>query len=250
MPVIWVVDPSLPVTVTTWSGPSAAPAVEHLDLAALAHRGDATDEAGDDLLLALLGHLEVDARRAGLDAELGGVGDVAVHGGRLEERLGRDAAPVEARAAEGVDLDEGHLHPGGRGVERSRVATRASTDDDEIELIGRRDHLFSASRSSARAAPNLLLTVAVGRQVDARSQRTRSSPRWYSRTRLDPASSARRNARVHGCSCTVVAPQWLPAVASASSTIAGDDEAERRRSPRRRRRRRSRRRPARPPAAR
>ena len=40
--------------------------------------------------LRCLGHGEVDGRR-GLDAELGGVGDVAVDRRRLEERLGRDA---------------------------------------------------------------------------------------------------------------------------------------------------------------
>ena len=86
-------------------GAEAADAVEHRDLAALAHRGDAADETVDDLLLAGLGDGEVDGRRAGLDAEVGGVGDVAVHGRRLEERLGRDAAAVEAGAAEGVHLD-------------------------------------------------------------------------------------------------------------------------------------------------
>ena len=56
---------------------------------------------------------------AGVDAELGGVGDVALHRGGLEERLGRDAAPVEARAAERILLDEGHVEAGAGGVERS-----------------------------------------------------------------------------------------------------------------------------------
>ena len=80
---------------------------------------------------------------AGLDAELGGVRDVAVHGRGLEERLGRDAATVEAGPAEGVALDHRDLDARRRGVQRGGVATGSSADDDEIELLGRRDHLFS-----------------------------------------------------------------------------------------------------------
>ena len=94
------------------TGTEPAGSVEHLDLAVLAHAGDAADQRVDDLLLALLGDREVDGRGAGLDAELAGVVDVPEHGSRLEERLGRDAPAVEARAAETVLLDECHLHPG------------------------------------------------------------------------------------------------------------------------------------------
>ena len=102
---------------------------------------DALDEAVDDLLLATLSHAEVDGGRARLDAELGGVGDVAVHRCGLEERLGGDAATVEAGPPEGVFLDDRHPHARRCGIERGAVATGASTDDDEIELIGRRNHL-------------------------------------------------------------------------------------------------------------
>ena len=99
-------------------GPEAADAVEHLDLAVLAHRPDAADESGDDLLLALLGHGEVDLRRARLDPEVGGVVDVAVHRGGLQERLGRDAPTVETGAAEGVLLHQRGLQSGRGGIER------------------------------------------------------------------------------------------------------------------------------------
>ena len=61
-------------------------------LRALHIERDAADEAGDDLLLARLGDGEVDRGRTGVDAEVGGVLDVALHRRRLEERLGRDAA--------------------------------------------------------------------------------------------------------------------------------------------------------------
>ena len=61
--------------------------------------------------------------------------DVALDGRRLEERLRRDAATVQAGAAERIFLDEGHLQAGGRGVQRGGIPTRATADDDEIERI-------------------------------------------------------------------------------------------------------------------
>ena len=90
---------------------------------------------------------------AGLDAELGGVGDVAVDGRRLEERLGRDAATVEARAAERVPLDHRDLHAGRGGVQRGGVPTGAAADDHEIELLGRRDHLSRSWRALGAVVP-------------------------------------------------------------------------------------------------
>src|SRR5690606_21127486 len=81
------------------TGPERPGAVEHLDLAALAHRRDATDEAVDDLALALLGDREIDDGVTGVDAEVGRVVDVTLHRSRLEERLGGDAPSVETGAA-------------------------------------------------------------------------------------------------------------------------------------------------------
>jgi hypothetical protein len=117
------------------AGTERSDAVEHLDLAAFAHRGDAADEPGDDLLLAGLGDGEVDRRCARPDAEVGAVLDVALDGGRLEERLGRDAPTVEAGTSEGVLLDEGDLQAGRRRVERRGVPAGAASDDDEIERV-------------------------------------------------------------------------------------------------------------------
>ena len=114
--------------------------VEDLDVAALAHGGDTADESGDDLLLALLGDREVHRRRTRLDAEVGAVFDVAFDRRRLQERFGRDTPPVETGTAQGVLLDEGHLHAGGCGVQRGGVPARATTDDDEIERISHGRH--------------------------------------------------------------------------------------------------------------
>ena len=55
VPVISVVPPSFERHRDGAVGAEPPDAVEHLDLAVLAHRRDAADESGDDLLLALSG---------------------------------------------------------------------------------------------------------------------------------------------------------------------------------------------------
>ena len=115
-------------------GAERADAVEDRDLLRLHEADEALDDAVDDLLLASLRGDEVDDRRAGLDAELGRVGDVALHGGGLEERLRRDAATVEARAAHLGLLDDGDVEPGRRGVQRRAVSAGTTADDDEVEF--------------------------------------------------------------------------------------------------------------------
>ena len=120
--------------------------VEHLDLAALAHRRNPADETGDDLLLALLGDGEVDGRGARLDAEVGAVLDVTLDRRGLEKRLGRDASPVQTGTTERVLLDQGDLETGRGGVERSGVAARPATDDDDIERITHPLHRIAPTR--------------------------------------------------------------------------------------------------------
>ena len=77
-------------------------------------------------------------RSAGLDAEVGRVVDVALHGRGLEERLRRDAAAVQAGAAERVHLDQGHLEPGRCAVQRSAVTAGSATDHHQVELVTHR----------------------------------------------------------------------------------------------------------------
>ena len=74
-----------------------------------------------------------------VDAEVLGVADALGEGGRLEERLGRDAAAVEARAADLVLVDEGDLEAELGGPEGGRVAAGAGAEDDEVEVVGRAD---------------------------------------------------------------------------------------------------------------
>src|SRR5439155_26050174 len=91
----------------------------------------------DDLLLSGLAGGEVHRGLVGLDAELLGAGDGAVDGGGLEELLGRDAAPVQASAADLLLLDHGDVEAGGGAVQGGGVAPGASTDHDHVELFGR-----------------------------------------------------------------------------------------------------------------
>jgi hypothetical protein len=49
---------------------------------------------------------------------------------------------VEAGAADATLLDQGDVEPGGRAVERGRVAGRSATQDHDVELLGQDGHLL------------------------------------------------------------------------------------------------------------
>ena len=72
--------------------------------------------------------------KVGVDAELlalaGRVGDL----GGVQQRLGRDAAAVQAGAAELVLLDQGDRQAELGGAQRARVAAAAAAEDDQVEL--------------------------------------------------------------------------------------------------------------------
>ena len=65
--------------------------------------------------------------------------DTVCECGRFEERLGRDAPAVEARATDLVLVDEGDLEAQLRGAEGGGVPARSTAKHDEIEVIGRAD---------------------------------------------------------------------------------------------------------------
>ena len=115
-----------------------AAAVEHGHAPSLQQAGQPVEQLVDDLLLALLADRELDrrarsGRRPAHDPELGGRAHRAVDGGRLQELLGRHAAPVEAGAAHLVQLDQRHRQPGGGAVEGGGVPARPPADDDHVE---------------------------------------------------------------------------------------------------------------------
>ena len=94
----------------------------------------------------------VDGRLARQDqAVVLGVVDAVREVGRLEQRLRRDAAAMEARAADLVVVDEGDLEPELAGAEGRRVAAGARAEHDEIEVVGGSDsHGIRVPRSATR----------------------------------------------------------------------------------------------------
>lgn len=105
------------------------------DLAGFGELGDAAGEFGDDGVLLFQHGREIDFEIGEREAVVGGVmaseGDVL---GGVEEGLARDAADVEAGAAEGGSfVDEGDLEAELGGAESADVAAGAGADDNEIE---------------------------------------------------------------------------------------------------------------------
>src|SRR5439155_7930502 len=86
------------------------------------------------LVLALDQHRPVDARLAYLDAELLGPADLLEEVGGHDPRLGGDAAPVEARAAQLVPLDHRGLETELGGADGGDVAPGPGADDDQVEV--------------------------------------------------------------------------------------------------------------------
>ena len=103
-------------------------------------------------LVAAGGHLRVvdDGLAGERQAEVLGVADVLGEGGRLEQRLGRDAAAMEARAADLVLVDERDLEPELARAEGRGIPARARAEHDEIEVIGRADGHGSGSLGKPR----------------------------------------------------------------------------------------------------
>ena len=92
-------------------------------------------ELVDDLTLAGLGNGEVNLDALGGNTEGGRVLEGATNVGRLEELLGGNAPTVEARAANLVTLNQSDVQPCGGAIEGSGVATGASANDNNIELL-------------------------------------------------------------------------------------------------------------------
>ena len=120
---------------------------ERGDLAPLEQAGQALPELVDHGVLAVLAHGEVERDPGDVDAELLRALDRPVHGRRLEEFLGRDAAPVQAGPADLVPLDDGDREPGCRAVEGGGVAARPAADHDDVELFLGGHRLSSSSVS-------------------------------------------------------------------------------------------------------
>ena len=128
-----------------------AGADERGDLALLHEPLEALPQLIDDLLLAGLGLGEVDRWRdpATIPNSLAPVHG-AVDRRRLQELLGRDAAPVQAGAADLGLLDHGDVETRQAAAQGGGVAGGTAADDDDIELLGRGDHLLENGSNVGR----------------------------------------------------------------------------------------------------
>ena len=116
-------------------------ALDNLDAAGLHQAGEALVELADHAVLVGVDARHVDAVEGRLDTELlgalfGVVGDL----GGVQQRLRRDATPVQAGAADLVTLDHDHRHPQLGGTQGGSVAAAAGAQDGEIDRLARRAH--------------------------------------------------------------------------------------------------------------
>ena len=130
-------------------------AVEEGDLVGLEQLGDAAGELFHHAVLAFDHGRHVDRCALDGDAVLGElVLDVVVVLARIQQRLGRDAAHVQAGAAGGglAVLAEGGVHAGRfqaelRGADGRDVAAGAAADDDDVEFF---THVHSSKTQEGR----------------------------------------------------------------------------------------------------
>jgi hypothetical protein len=123
-----------------------------LNLVLLEQHLDAAGEPGDHLVLAAMHGRHADADARALDTGepplAGALGNLE-RVGVLEQRLGGDAAPDQAGAAERLlTLDDGHLEAQLGGANRSHVATRSRADHHHVVLVGQDPLLIRAMRSA------------------------------------------------------------------------------------------------------
>jgi hypothetical protein len=119
--------PSSPVTETL-------PAAKAVDLVLLEQEGDAVDVGRHRRVLVRHHLLQVQLRRADLDAErVEGMTGLGEHLGSMQQGLGRNAADVEACAAKSrVLLDHGGLQAKLSRLDGADIAARSRSDDNDV----------------------------------------------------------------------------------------------------------------------
>jgi hypothetical protein len=118
-----------------WSGQRRAP-LDELHLPQLRDAADAGGQLVDNALLEGAQRVEVDRRLAEGDPPLAGVPRLVHHLGDVEQRLGRDAAAVEADTSRVLLLvDEGDLHPEIRRIKRRRIAAWSGAEDRYLNRV-------------------------------------------------------------------------------------------------------------------
>ena len=135
----------------------AARADNRVDLVLLEQEFDALDVAADPLVLERHHRGKIELRRCHADAQLGeAVPGLVEQLGGMQQRLGRNAADIEAGAAEGrALLDHGDLQAELRRADGADIAAGAAADDDEI--VGHDANTFLRHARPCAGHPRLSL---------------------------------------------------------------------------------------------
>jgi len=108
-------------------------ALQVLHLAALGHAGETAGELAHHLVLVGAQLVDVDVRRGEADAAVAQVPGFFEHGGDVQQGLGRNAADVEADAAQGgIALHQHGLHPQVGGAEGGGIAARTGAQHQHL----------------------------------------------------------------------------------------------------------------------
>ena len=149
-----------PVDVHRAVGCEPGRAAHDVHLALLGEPVEAARQLADHLVLPAAERVEVDLGLAEPDAEVARLSGLGDHASRVQDRLRRDAADVQADPAERlVALDERHVEAEVGGAERGRVATDAGADHEDA-LAGR-----SLRLGGRRRRLGLGLRVGLGRRL-------------------------------------------------------------------------------------
>ena len=131
-----------------------AVAVEHGDLVLLQQMRDAGRKLLGDRARAFDDFFQVEFHVIGGKTEFAEIMQQMIDFRGAQQRLGRDAAPVEADAAEMLGLDHRHLHFQLRRTDRRDIAARAAADHDQVKFL----------LLSHLSAPQNFVVAAHGRQ--------------------------------------------------------------------------------------
>ena len=99
---------------------------------------DAAGQLLGDAARPLHDRIQVIADAVGLQPEFFGAMHQVVHLGGPQHGLGRDAAPVQADAAQMLAFDTGHLEAQLRAPDRGHIAARPCADHHQVEILGHR----------------------------------------------------------------------------------------------------------------
>ena len=115
----------------------AAVALDPVDLVLLHQVLDALGVLGDDLVLAVEHQGEIEARILAMDPVFFRVQEALPNVGGVEERLGRNAAHMQAAAAQfGVFFNECGFQAVLAGANGRRITTGTAPDDDHVVCHG------------------------------------------------------------------------------------------------------------------